>query len=223
MHKLTIPFLMAASDRIYKVEELVSKLARQLSIPVQELFYFWMSSRSSEIKQRGIIKNTNWGYFFHGLECDIWHTKDERFLFVEFGPNGRIDTFSGFSVSAYVYTSKPPWPEYKELKKFLFGKNFKGPQIDVGRDNFSQPEFEWPPSIDTKQEAIDLLMDELETHNFIEGADPKLYKLRERLTTTDDKGPIVIDLAKTTTEREAIDAMVCRRWIISSKGRDQIK
>ena len=238
---------------IDKIGELVPKLAHQLGVPVQELFYHWMSPRRSEMEQVGIIKNnklkyflknTKWRYFFHGIDCDLWNTKDGRFLNVCFGPKGRIDTFEQGGVSRFVFTSKSPWPEYVKLKQFLFGQKFH----ELLKRNETEPKFRGLPIIPFPNWAkMELLMDELEAYKFIERPDPELWQLvkkytkklssqefKERFgteqwqaarktTTIDDEGASIIDLPETTTEKEWIDTCVCHRWVISAKGTDQIK
>ena len=85
---MTIPFLIAASDMNDRKKDLFPKIAKQLNVPVQELFYIWVSPLHSETKRLDIIKNTNWKYWFNGFDCDLWHTEDERFLGVSFSPKG---------------------------------------------------------------------------------------------------------------------------------------
>lgn len=257
MNKLTIPLLIAASEMLDKKKELVAKLARQLGVPVQELFYHWMSDHRSKMEQVGFIKNTiwkyfskntNWKYFFHGIDCDLWNTKDGRFLAVSFGPKGRIDAFGAGDVACFVFTSKFPWPEYNELKAFLFDQESYELLNRIERKNLSQPEFAGLPHIPFPNFAkMEFLIDELEAHKFIEPSDPELCQLVEKCTkklephefkervapevwlawekstTIADDGITVVDLPKNITEKENIDSLVCGRWIISEKGKDRIE
>ena len=162
MHNLTISFLIAASEMLDKINDVIPTLAHQLGVLVQELFYLWMCRRP-ELEQKGIIKNTNWSYFFNGFECDLDHTKNYRHLRVEFVPNGTIDTFSGFAVLEYVMASCSPWPEYKELKKFLASKDNK----PGSPSNYLSGYFD----------KMCVLEDELCKHKFVEVTDPELCKL----------------------------------------------
>ena len=217
MHKLTIPFLIAGSEMLEKIMNLMPKLAHQIGVPVQELFYFWMSSRRAKTWEyfihasktemekygQGIIENTNWKYFFHGFECDLDHMKDGRHLRIEFGPKGRIDTFSGFAVMEYIMASKPPWPEYKELKEFLVSPEYPSGSFD----------------------KMCILASELSSHKFVETADPELAKLVKKYTKIRFRRmrpTQVLKLPRNTTNHEWNDAMVCGRGIISAKGKDQI-
>ena len=250
MHKLMIPFLIAGSEMLEKIKNLMPKLAHQIGVPVQELFYFWMSSRRAKTWEyfihasktemekygQGIIENTNWKCFFHGFECDLDHMKDGSHLRIEFGPKGRIDIFSGFAVMEYIMASKPPWPEYKELKEFLV----KPPEYYSAslKDEFASKLTsmlegkklkEVLASIDNPPEYLSgsydkmcVLEEELWKHKFVEIADPKLWQLVEKCTTTDDD-MTTVNLPKSTTDKERIDSLVCNQWIISAKGKIQIQ
>ena len=203
MHELTIPFLIAGSEMIEKIKNLMPKLAHQIGVPVQELFYLWMDHHPEQMVQEGIIKDTDWKYGFHGFECDLNHTKDHRHLRVEFGPKGRIDTFSGFAVMEYIMASKPPWPEYKELKEFLVSPEYPSGSFD----------------------KMCILASELSSHKFVETADPELAKLVKKYTKIRFRRmrpTQVLKLPRNTTNHEWNDAMVCGRGIISAKGKDQI-
>jgi hypothetical protein len=265
IHKYMILFLIAASDMNDRRKDLVPKIAKQLNIPVQELFYIWMSPLHSETKRSNLIKNTNWKYWFHGFVCDLWNTKDERFLPVSFGPKGRIDTFVMDDISRYVFTSKSPWPEYNELKAFLFEGEAYEFSNRLLRKAFFQSDFNersfYIPYPDGAK--IDLLMEELRDYEFIERSCPEIYSLVKeknrgvfipklrfmkqwktlsqkqrsepgmRKIYEEYKNSKIFSRLKakykfkrlwmTMTKSERIDTILCDRWIISTKGKDQIK
>lgn len=50
------------------------------------------------------------------------HLSDGRFLRVDFGPGGCLDTSTGWGVLQFVMASKVPWREFPELRAHLAGK-----------------------------------------------------------------------------------------------------
>jgi hypothetical protein len=228
MHKLTIPFLIAASDMIDKIKDVIPKLADHLNAPVQELYYLWMA-RHFEKERMGIIEDTNWKYWFHVKSCLLEHRKDKRFLPVKFGPKGRIDTLGSIDnflesgVFNYVMTSKSPWPEYKELKDFFWGhySQDKYEQTIKHIDNYypsNEPSPIFVPSgADSKRQD---LHHELISHGFVEPVDPKLFKLNSGKFIAKIK---LNKFLKSCTENDLFDFWVRDRWVLSAKGKDQIK
>jgi hypothetical protein len=55
------------SEKLYK-ENSVDLLAQSIGLSKTEIFYNWCFRK---IRQSGIIVNSDWKYFFHGLECDL--------------------------------------------------------------------------------------------------------------------------------------------------------
>jgi hypothetical protein len=96
---------------------MVPLLAHHLGVAPEEVFYRWI--RSPGCEQSGSIAGSDWRYFFHGLECDLKNVCDGRFLRLDFGPNGRYDTFTGWGILQFIMTTKHPWHEFPELKAFL--------------------------------------------------------------------------------------------------------
>jgi hypothetical protein len=87
--KLSLLFLKAASEMNTAKNEIVPFLAKEFAVNTNELFYLW---NKGKIEQSGSFMNGTWKYFFHGLECDVQNISDKRFLRIDFGPGGRVDT-----------------------------------------------------------------------------------------------------------------------------------
>ena len=108
--------LEACEELIHRQKELVPVLALALHVPVENLLHAW---KLGKFPQHGELPDTNWKYFFHGCECDLSNTSDDRFLRVDFGPHGRIDTFSSWGVWQFIRRSSAPWREFREIKNHI--------------------------------------------------------------------------------------------------------
>ena len=125
-----IDILNACSEAERRQQEMLPLLASALHVPAEDVFYTWAIRRC---RQRGELPGTPWGYFFHGLECDLKNSADGRFLRLDFGPRGRIDTISAWGVLQFLMTSAAPWPDFAALKQ-LFAD--KAPPYDQLSGNF---------------------------------------------------------------------------------------
>ena len=224
MHKLTIPYLIAASDMLDKIKDLTTKLADHLNVPVKELYNHLMS-RHFDNKRMGIIENTNWKYQFSVKSCLFEHYKDKRSLAVKFGPKGRIDTLGaiGNTIFNYIMTSKPPWPEYRELKDYFWGQysQDKYEQTIKHIDNYYQSDKLSPIFVPSGAGGkMRDLNDELISHGFVEVVDSKFYNSNSGKFIANSK---LEKLMRIWTDNDLFDYWVRDRWIISAKGRDQIK
>jgi hypothetical protein len=149
----------------------------------------------------GTFAGGEWSYYFHGmLHCDFEHIQDKRFVRMDFGPKGRLDTFMGFGVLQFVMTTRPPWREFSELREYLAEK-----PPPYGRLSGSHTRM------------FDLF-DQLKSAAYVEGADPELAALVEAHTTTIPNGSRLISLPKDLPESVWWDHMVCRRYVISATG-----
>jgi len=90
-------------------------LSTKLEINESDLFYLWAARK---INQRGELDET-WQYFFHGYECDIRNKWDKRLVRIEFGPMGRIDTFTSWGLYKFIETSILPWKTFEYLLELL--------------------------------------------------------------------------------------------------------
>lgn len=81
-------------DHIASVMALRKKVAGLLSdalgIPVAGLFYAWIRSEVEQVGEFG----KGWRYFFHGLDCTLGNDQSGEKARLEFGPQGRVDTFT---------------------------------------------------------------------------------------------------------------------------------
>lgn len=83
---------------IYK-KKLISLLSEKIKVDEADIFYTWCERK---IEQKGFINNY-YKYYFHGYECDFRGNNGEH-IRVEFGPNGRVDTFTFFGLSSFIKT-----------------------------------------------------------------------------------------------------------------------
>lgn len=193
-------FLQACKEVVSCQQELLPVLAASLCVTPEEVFYSWAMLPYCE--QTGIIKGTGWTYFFHGLECDLKHS-DGRFVRVDFGPGGRFDTFTGWGVLQFIMTSKHPFREFSKLKTYLEGK---------------------PPPYNEYSGSYDRMMtivDHLAETGSVEPADPGLCALKEKHTTKDDEGNLLIGIPGdygNPKKKEYYDILVCNRLILSPAG-----
>ncbi len=204
--ELEYSFLCACQEVVKRQQELVPALAHTLQVQPEQVFYHW--AVPPRCSQTGRLANGEWDYFFHGLECNLKNVQDGRFLRVEFGPKGRFDTFSGWSVLQFVMTAQVPWHEFPDLRAFLA---------------------DGPPPYDElsgSYEKTSLLSDRLERLGFVEAADKNLQRLVEQHTHVEPDGSRVVSLPtefNDITRYVFWDVQVCQRWILSDLGKHAIE
>lgn len=209
MHGLETSFLRACEELVLVQQELVPLLADTLGVPPQELFYGWMKGAFSNVHEReldresGRVSGTEWHYCFHGFECDFWHNHDPRYVRVEFGPHGRFNAFTPWSVLQFVMTSCLPWPDFRELQECLAEK---------------------PPPynhLSGSQVRANELWDMLEARGLVQLADPTLQRLVESRTILRGRTQ-VIELPENFSWQERLDCLVCARGVLSTSGSEPL-
>lgn len=190
MESLKLLLLEACQEMLRRQQELVSALADALGLSPADLAYDWRT----RAKPSGTFLGGEWSYFFHGHECDLSNRNDGRFLCVEFGPHGRLDTFGGGSVLAFIMTSCP------ELRSLLA-------KVSPSHKPFGD------------LPKLAALFNQLEADGLIEVVDPVLCRFREEHTRTGPDGIAVLELPPDATDRLAFDLAACHRKVISAKGR----
>lgn len=207
MRDLARLFLLAWHKSIEYQTELLPYLANTLEIPLEDIYYHWVLP--PRCQQTGIIQDTRWRYFFHGIaDCDLTHIEDDRFLQVSFGPYGRYDTFSGWGTMLFVMASKVPWSEYSELKNYLAD----GP----------------PPynHLSGSHHRMLELLEAIGTLGLFEVADKKLTrlktKLRKEFTSIDSEGRLIFSPPapyNDATSKLFWDLEVCDVQVLSELGK----
>jgi len=204
--KLAYQFLVAWRQSIVYQREIMPALGETLDIPVTEIFYHW--NIPPKVESAGVIKGSQWQYFFHGINnCDLIHKADGRFLQVTFGPRGRFDVFSGWSVLQFIMASKRPWSEFAELREFLTAK---------------PPPYNYLSGSHAKMVLLD---DYIATLDFFKTADPKLCELKEKYTVVDEENRTITNLPEELidfTLPAFWDIMVCNALVLSKKGRQAL-
>ncbi|MBN2531822.1 MAG: hypothetical protein JXB88_02960 [Spirochaetales bacterium] len=196
-----ISFLKACGQVVAYQLDLVPALATSLGTVSEDVFYSWVMQPRCE--QSGTISGTGWEYFFHGYECDLYHS-DGRFIRVDFGPGGRYDTFTGWGVLQFIMTSKPPFTEFPELQKYLAEKQ---PPYDEFSGSFDR---------------MTAIVDRLTGCGYIESSDPRLCALKQQYTTKDDEGFIYINIPgdyRNSSKKEYHDVSVCERLVLTASGK----
>jgi hypothetical protein len=207
LEPLEFSYLQACAEMVRRQQEVLPLLAARLGTVPEELLYRWKEADFPAIpedadglgRQTGPIGTTGWTFFFHGLECDLSH-EDGRFIRADFGPRGRVDTFTGWGVLQFVMTSRPPWREFPELREHL-------------ADN--------PPPYDSlsgSHARMCVLEDRMEALGLIQPSAPDLCALVEAGRTKSKEGYNLITLPDELTLRDHIDCMVCYRSVLSTSA-----
>ncbi|KPL88126.1 DUF6896 domain-containing protein [Herpetosiphon geysericola] len=195
MHSINPEFLAAYRESVQRQVELINLLAASWDMQPNEVYYNWRSQHA----QAGMIVDTAWRYFFHGLECDISNQEDGRFVRIEFGPGGRADCISSFSVLQFIMTSKAPWGYYPELQAQLAYK--PAPFDELSGD----------------YHAIHALIEPLYTAKLIELADPTLQPILEQALVFTPEGSQRYELPAPDGNPNTHgfwDMMVCHRMVL---------
>jgi len=202
MESVHLEVLKACYELNLRQNEILPHLSKTLQVETNEVFYEWAFRR---IKQSGTILNNEWRYFFHGLECDIANLLDGRFLRVDFGPGGTIDTFSGFGILQFIMTSKSPWSNFEQLKLFFATER---PPYNQFSGDYSK---------------INDIFEKLFSEGLIEVADKDLIAFEKQYTTIQTNGSWLIKFPPGTPEKQMFDCSVAKRLKLSESGKNYLK
>jgi hypothetical protein len=197
---LELEVLRACHEVTLHNEELVALIAEILRVPPSEVFYTW-AWKLRGFQSRGALPGTAWTFFFHGLECDLANQADNRRLRVDFGPGGRLDTFTGWGVCRFVMSSGPPWSEFSALRTFMASPD---PQGLTAMESLHK---------------MGSLWDNLLACGLLESADQGLLDFMTQHTTIGPDGIRRTNYPTGTSDRLALDCAVAHRQKISSLGR----
>ena len=175
-------FLRAAVELAQRQREILPYLADSLG---QDPYAYWILDRLSyspptlmdhlkrifrldinRFRQDGQTLDGEWAWFFHGLEVDMWHTHDGRFVRIDFGPLSQRLVITGWGVLQFVMTSKSPWNSYDDLYNYLYEKPTK--------------RREWSGNHERMSEIEDVLV----SQGYLVSAAPEICDLVERYTTS---------------------------------------
>lgn len=205
MTPLEVQFLQASAELVRRQQEIAPLLAEYLGVSPAGLYRLWMEERE-RVRQTGRIEGSEWYYFFHGLECDLNH-RDGRAIRLDFGPQGRLDTFTPQGVMQFVMAVREPWRQFPELRAYLTQEASPNP--------YGSPT--------GSHQRMSELADALNAAGMVEPADIWLAQLRETYTvrgTGDTAFRIELPLVLNPEAYE--DALVCARWVLSAKGWQQV-
>ena len=193
---IEIGVLEACREVVIRQQEVVPLLAAVMGVSASDVFYTWMSGRH---EGPGRIGESGWSERFHGFECDLRHA-DGRFLRVDFGPKGRLDTFTMWGVLQFIMTSAPPWLEFADLKGYFAEKE---PPLNELSGSFSR---------------IRAIWDMLEARGAFEPADPELVEFTARYTAVEADGRTWLRLPPDTPNEVLLDCLVAQRQVLSATG-----
>jgi hypothetical protein len=197
-----IEILNACYEAEQRQREMIPLLASAVGVSAEAVFYTWAFRKC---RQRGTLPGTPWQYFFHGLECDLKNSVDGRFLRLDFGPGGRIDTFSAWGVLQLLMTSTSPWPDFMPLKELFADKE---PPYDENSGNLSRLFEYW---------------ERLNGEGCFDAADPALVEFQARCTVVDSTGMQFVRFPPGTPEETQIDCSVAHRTHLSAHGRQLLE
>jgi hypothetical protein len=197
LDSIALGVLKACREVVVRQQEVLPLLAALLDVKENQVFYDWMFRRIDP--DPGTIGDTGWSHHFHGFECDLRHA-DGRFLRIDFGPRGRLDTFTMWGILQFVMTSRPPWSEFADLKNY-FAQT--APPFDELSGSHSMMCAVW---------------DALETRGAFEPADPALVTFLEGHTATEVGGLTYIRLPEDTHDELRMDCLVAHRPVLSRIG-----
>jgi hypothetical protein len=109
-------FLVASQELLLHQQEVLQLMADSWHIETQDVFYKYMLKR--EVEQEGKFAEGKWRYFFHGMELDVYHFEDKRFMSIEFGQSGKTNVLTGASLFDYILFARPPWQPFRHLLVF---------------------------------------------------------------------------------------------------------
>ena len=220
---LSREFVAAAAELIRRQRELVPLVADCIGL---DPFTYWLDRRHLPILARlrlriasllgryvspslddwredGVTRDGAWAWTFHGLECDISHRVDGRLVRVDFGPGGRLDTFSSYGVLLLVTSTRAPWREFPSLL------------AHVNR----------PDGHPASRRSPHLRMYELEdivrSRGWIGPCDPTLSRTVEALTRPcpgPDNSTMKV-LPAAPPPYRPVDSLLCERLMITDRGR----
>lgn len=194
--------LAACQDALMEKKKLIAKLANTLCLEPRDIFYHWIGGK---LRQHGYVTGNQWKYFFHGLECDLRHSRDDRFLRIEFGPGGRIDTFTDWGIYQFITSFKDNWPSSPAVAAY-FSKNTPFHHVHATEQ------------LDAYQK-ISFIINRLKSLKLTIPVAPELTKALNGCSVKNQGSTeIIIQLPKHLTDHKYFDTRVCNRLIISPKG-----
>jgi len=186
MNEIEIGVLEACQEYASRQCEMLPQLAAALSVEESQVFYTWGFRQCA---QTGSLADTDWAYFFHGLECNLLNQKDGRSLRMDFGPKGRVGILDSHGVLCLILTSLPPWREFPELRSYFAktGRSF---------EEYSRMSQIW---------------NRLESKGCFEQADPTLVALEAKYSTRGPDGLTYVRFPSEITDQTQLDCYVAHR------------
>lgn len=197
MKNLEIRILEACQEAVTRNQEFLPLLSKAIDVEkIEEVLYSWAFRRC---KQSGQL-NYVWKYRFHGLECDLKNSSDGRYLRIDFGPNGRVDTFSAWGILQFIMTSVSPWSRFDDLKSYFAKTTPPYDRFSGDSDKFHR------------------VWDKITNNGCFDVANADLLELQEKHTYTSENGTHFIKFPSEISEKTKVDTHVAHRRVISQYG-----
>jgi hypothetical protein len=193
--------LAACREFTTEQQSLARSLAETFGVASGTLYYHWMLERP---EAWGAFQGGKWRYFFHGVECDLLCLADGRFLRIEFGPGGRLDTFTEWSVLQFVMSARSPWRVFPGLQAHLA---LRPPPWDQHAGSYPR---------------VADLFDGLREAGLVADADPDLCALARAATVVDGNGVRDVSLPAGFSPYTRLDCLACDRLALTPAGMDAL-
>ncbi len=199
LHSVELTVLTACQEILKEKTKLMNQLAKTLGIDTQDLFYQWISGK---LPQHGFLSGRQWKYFFHGFECDFRHILDGRLIRIEFGPGGRIDTFTDWGIYKFITTVRKQWLTTPAVLTY-----------------FSTISASLPSALLDDYQKISFIITQLKSKQWVVAVAPELAKINGNPIRAVGSNDLLIQLPKFLTDYKYLDTRVCQRLIISATGK----
>lgn len=134
-----------------------------------------------------------WNFRFHGIELDIVHRHDGRFVRVDFAPGGE-PAFTEWGVGLFIAHTRAPWQEFPELRAHLETAN-------------GLPD----------AQSIHALCESLRAAGLVAHADPTLVALRDRYTVQHARGQR-IEIPPELLPPRPSDLFLCDHLVLTERS-----
>jgi hypothetical protein len=114
-------YLRAARELCLRGDELLLRVAAAIRCDPYDYWILgrrpaldWAEVRVVDTPEQ-LDNDGEWSWFFHGLELDLIHLKDDRRVRVDFARDNLRGLFSNWGLESFVKHTCPPWPRYSRL------------------------------------------------------------------------------------------------------------
>lgn len=196
LSSLELEFLKAAADLAERQRELYPLLLEALGTDPWE--FLIVRDMAPRIKSDGVTRDGSWRWWFHGLECDMEHRVDGRYVRFDFGPSkNKLTVGHGYGVLQFVMCSRPPWVDYVTLREHLASDHTA--RGHLGGDHAK----------------MSILCNRLTEAGLLVQAAPELVALADKYTTIEPNQGHIVAIPDDLAPSGALEHFVARRLVLS--------